>query len=239
MSRKFNGTSDAAQITLNLSTFSLITISFWMWWDTFANNDKLALEHTATINSNAGFIVDPNSTAPVNGLIQIGFTKAAPVAAWVDGFARPSAAAWHHYMLVMNRATPANFAWVDGAPQTLTTGTHTAGTYGNFINSTLNLMSRNKASLFGAGRMAELAMWGGVALTTGNAKAFATGAAPPHLVAPDNLILYPPLFGTDSPEPDYSGKKQSATLTGTSWAAHPPVMPGLNRTNRSFQPMPV
>lgn len=238
MSRKFNGTSDAAQIALNLSAFSLISISFWLWWDAFANNDKLAMEFTANFNLNRGFLIDPNSGAPAAGAVQIGFDQTNTLA-WVDSFTRPSAAAWHHWMLVMNRATPANFAWIDGAVQTLTAVQHNAATYANFPNSTLNIMSRNKASLFGAGRMAELAIWGGVALTTANAKALAAGAAPPHFVVPDNLILYTPLMGADSPEPDYSGKKQSATLTGTSWAAHPGVMPGLNRINRSFQPMPV
>ncbi len=242
MARKFNGTSDKASITRDLSGSSVISMAFWLWWDSFANNDKLAFEFTATTNStNGSFIIDPNSNSASTVVGKWGFAMANGSGAggfWGDGFTRPSAAAWHHYVLIMNRATPANVAYLDGALQTLTAGTHGAVTYGNFANSTLNVMCRNQASLFGAGRMAELGIWTSTTLTASEALALANGAAPPT-VHPDNLGLYVPFFGSDSPEPDYSGGRHSATLGGTSLAAHPPVSPGLYVSQRGFQPMPV
>lgn len=240
MSRHFNGTSDRGSITVDLSAFNMLSVSFWLWWDVFANNDKLVCEYTANTlsGSNAGFFIDPNTS-------NVGFQQFSICQgfggskAWQDIFTRPSAAAWHHYLVTFNRVTPVNTAWVDGAAQTLTAVSHTGSAFGNFGNSTLNMMCRNQASLFGAGRLAEWTMWGGVILGAAVAKGLATGATPPQYVHPDNLLPYVPIWGADSPEPDYSGKQKSMTIVGTTLAAHPPVMPGLNRINRSFQPMPV
>lgn len=240
MSRKFNGTTDHASRALDLSAFSLVTMGFWLWWDAFANTDNLAFEFgTTNYAAGNGFLIDPNSGTPATGKFQIAMGLSTGLISWADSFTRPSAAAWHHYTMIFNRATPLNTVYVDGAPQTLTTVTHNAGTYGNFgSGSTLNFMCRNGASLFGAGRQADVAIWGGVALTAGEAKALAVGASP-RTVHPDGIVFHPPLYGADSPEPDYSGKQRSVTLSGTSWAAHPGVMPGFTLPQRGFQPQPV
>lgn len=238
MSRKFNGTSDFAQASVDLSTYSLITVSFWMWWDTNAFNDSYALEHTANFNANNGWVIAPNN-APTPGTWIFGMgTATGGTKSWLDQITtRPTAAAWHHFMLVMNRATPVNTAWVGGVSAPLSTVVHQAGTYGNYANSTLNCMARNGTTKFSPGRLAELAIWGGVGLTTAHAKALAAGALP-FQARPDNLVFYTPLLGADSPEPEYSGGKHSATLTGTSFSPHPAVTAGFF-PKRGFQPMPV
>lgn len=242
MARKFNGTTDRGSITIDLSAFSSLSVGFWLWWDAFANNDKLVCEYTPNTFSgtNAGFAIDPNTSNVGFQQFSLSMGKGGSNE-WQDIFTRPSANAWHHYLMTFKRTNvPANAAWVDGVSQTLSTVVHTGATgFGNFSNSTLNIMCRNQASLFGAGRLGEWAMWGGVLLGQKAATALATGAAPPPFVAPDNLISYIPGFGVDSPEPDYSGNRRSLTIVGTTFAPHPPVMPGLNRTNRAFQPMPV
>jgi hypothetical protein len=154
-----NGTTQFGTIVKSLATFSAISLSFWMWWDVFANNDKLAFEYGGTNYLGNGFIVDPNATNGSTNRFNFGIGIPSGSASWLDEFARPSGAAWHHYLLTMDRATPAMLAYVDGVPQTMFTTVHNAGTYGNFSNSTLRLMCRNGGSLFGAGRMSELAIY--------------------------------------------------------------------------------
>lgn len=188
MARQFNGTSDAASVPLDLSLYNTISVAFWLYWDAFASNDHLAAEYTSNYNSNNGFIIDPNSGT----VFAIGLHG--PSLYWTDNFARPSAAAWHHYMFVFDRSTPANIAYVDGVAQTLTTGTHNAGSYGNFANSTLYLMSRNASTLFAGGRMAEVAIWGGIQLGSGEAQALADYRSP-LTISRDRLIAYMPLEG--------------------------------------------
>lgn len=217
MSRKYNGTSDKATVTLNLSAFSKLSISLWLWQDAFSNGNGIGLEFGSTTIVAGGFGVAPNNSTSS----KFAFGMATGSVWWYDAFTRPSAAAWHHYLLTMDRAGPTNVAYLDGAPQTLSTTNHGAGTYGSFGNLALNFMCRNGGSLFNAGRQAELAMWGGVLLGANHAKALAAGACP-VTVAPDSLVYYAPMLG-DNPEPDYSGKRQSATLTGTTVVAHPMV----------------
>ena len=101
----FDGTTSAAQASLDLSTTNKLTLEFWMKWDAFANDDDLAFELTPNFNSNpGGFIVDPN--APEEGGkfgVGIGSGESRNTAY----FARPSAGAWHHYALVMDTTAAA------------------------------------------------------------------------------------------------------------------------------------
>lgn len=70
------------------------------------------------------------------------------------------------------------------------------------------------------GKLAEVGIWN-VGVSPSVRKALAAGAPPP-LAHPDGLKAYWPLLG-DSPEPDYSGNRNSGTLTGTTVANHPGV----------------
>jgi len=75
------------------------------------------------------------------------------------------------------------------------------------------------------GLIAEVGIWD-VALTDAEIASLAKGFSP-LLVRPQNLKGYWPLWGTGSPERDYSGLGSHATVTGTVNAGnkHPPVMP--------------
>lgn len=239
MSRKFNGTSDGASASVDLSAFSVLSISFWAWWDTYGTNDKMMIGYNGAASSDyrGSFFIDPNEST--NHLaLYMGASVGGGVPYWRDYVnTKPTVAAWHHYCWIPNRATPLHILYVDGVVQALTASQHSATTYGNFGNYPLSLMGRDAGStLNGAGRMAELAIWGGVILTASEAKALAVGANP-FRVHPDGLTYYAPLQG-DSPEPDYSGNRKSATLTGTTVVAHPPVTPGFF-PRRGFQPMPI
>lgn len=217
MARKFNGTSDKSSVALNLSAFSLLSLSFWLWWDAFANNDHMAMEFgSPNAQAVSGFYVDPNAA---DGKFQVFFSDTV-VGRQLD-YTRPSPAAWHHYAIVMQRSSTAATitTYIDGAAASGTSSGGNPG--GNFANSTLFVMNRNNASLFGPGRIAELAMWGAVTITASEAKALSVGGNP-NSVHPDGLTFYAPFYG-DSPEPDYSGHQKSVTLVGTSIVAHPGV----------------
>lgn len=211
MARSFNGTSDNISATLNISSFSLISIFFRLWWNAYANDDDYALGHNAPFTSNRGFYVDPNSSAPSNGLFAFGFSTGALL--WLDNFVRPSVGQWHTYVLVMNRATPQNLAWVDAASATIGTGVHQAGTYGNFADATMTIMSQGNTTRWGAGKMEDLAVWGGVQLSQAEISALHAGVRP-NLIQPLSLVDYWPVDGAGSPEPDtFAGN--SGTVTGT------------------------
>jgi len=155
----FNGTTSSGSVPMDLSSTSKVTVEFWLKWNAYANDDALAMEFTSNFNnSNGGFLVDPD--APQNGGT-FGVAIGAGSARNNVFFARPSAGAWHHYAFVIdtsaaaaNQITP----YVDGQAVTYTKSDSGTGG-GNFANSTLYLMSRAGASLFGAGSMDELAVY--------------------------------------------------------------------------------
>lgn len=74
---------------------------------------------------------------------------------------RPSAAAWHHYRFVLRRDGNLPKCTVDGVVQTVGNRFSQGTVSGTFTNSTLYVMSRAGASLFGDGRMVGLAVFPG------------------------------------------------------------------------------
>jgi PKD repeat protein len=155
----FNGTTSAATANVDLSAANKLTVEFWLKWDSYANDDRLAMEFTSNFNGTpGGFLVDPN--APEQGGkfavgIGSGLTRNNVY------FARPSAGAWHHYAFVIDTSAPAAneiTPYVDG--QAVTYVKNDSGTgAGNFANSQLYFMSRAASSLFGAGDLDEVALY--------------------------------------------------------------------------------
>jgi PKD repeat protein len=155
----FDGSNDDADAALNLSSSSTLTLEFWMKWTTFSNNDDLAFEFTSNFNNtNGGFLVNPNSTTSTSRFeVALGRGTSRNSAY----FTRPSANVWHHYAFVMNTAAAAAqqiLVYVDGGPVSIVKGASGTGA-GNFANSTLNFMSRNGSSLYGAGSLDEVAIY--------------------------------------------------------------------------------
>lgn len=203
MAIRTNGSSDALYSTaaLNLTGAGSgpISIGFWLYWDAFANDDDLALETSVNYNSNAGsLIIDPNSSTTDDVL----FGTSSGVGTYVVvGCPRPSAAVWHHYLLVVATDSTSNCAaYVDGQAQSLTSHVNSgAAAWGSH---TLYLMSRAALSLFGAGRMADLAFWT-TRLVGGHAAALARGARPwqlsPAPIAYWPLAMEAPLLSVNAP----------------------------------------
>jgi hypothetical protein len=156
---RFDGSTGYDSIPINLSAYNKITVELWLWWDTFANTDVVALEYTPNQNLNTGsFFFSPNGS--VGNKINVVMFASTGNYNSVE-FARPSAAAWHHYAFVLDRTAAAGtqiIPYLDGQAVSFSK-TLTSAVSGNFANSTLYGMSRAGSSLFGAGRMSALAIY--------------------------------------------------------------------------------
>lgn len=214
LARTFNGSSDNLQSasTVNLSSTKVISLSFWLYWDAFSNDDKLAFESSSNYNSNTGtFIVDVNSSSPNNT-----FTFSVHDSGYLAcSFAWPSATAWHHYLLILDNTTGGAgtcSAYVDGisAAPSVAVNTASGSDFGDF---TLNVMSRNASSLFGAGRISDIAIWKS-ALTSGDATSLAA-CTNPSLIG--TVAFYWPINQV-SPETASTGGV-NLTVNGTSNSA--------------------
>ncbi len=154
---RFDGVDDAANASLHLSGRTALTVEFWMKWNGYSNDDRLAMEYTPNFNSvPGGFLVDPNSSYG-SFAVSLGIGSSRNVAL----FARPSAGAWHHYAFVLDTTAPAAqqiVPYVDGLPVAYTKAENGTGA-GSFADSTLYFMSRAGSALFGAGNLQDLALY--------------------------------------------------------------------------------
>lgn len=182
-SLKASGSAGVASVPIDLSPYTAITVSFWMYWDSFANNDKMAMEYTPNWYLNSGsFAIDPNDSG---GKFSVSLKYGASIASLaVD---RPSANVWHHYTVAINRNLTKISMYVDGV---LRTGTENSfgNNFSNFVNSTLFILSRNNSALYGAGRMQNLCIRSGVS----NAAAIAEVEYknPWQIFQPDRRTVY-------------------------------------------------
>ena len=158
----FNGTSDFGAISLDLSATKQLTVEFWMKWNTFANDDALAMEYTPNYNQNpGGFIVDPNCSA-FGGVFCVGMGQSGAGTQNYVYFARPTAGVWHHYALVFDATQPASgevTVYLDGQLVSTQPGNASGGA-GAFAKATLYLMSRAGSGLFAGGSLAQLSLYG-------------------------------------------------------------------------------
>lgn len=153
-----NGTDQWGSYAVDLSATDKITVSFWLYWDAFSNNNDMVMEHSPNINSNNGFYLLPNSSAASDFETIVHSSSTGGYSG--SKFARPTGAAWHHYCLSYDRSVGLGTSclmavYVDGVSQSLVS-TQTNDVTGNFGNETLYLMSRGGASLFGAGKLDDI-----------------------------------------------------------------------------------
>jgi hypothetical protein len=161
---QFSGTKSGASALVNLSTLAprLLTVCWWMYWNTFANNDALAMEYTsnAGLGTSRGFYINPNSGVPLNGTMALMNSDGDGVGfpGRTEGFARPSAAAWHHYAATFDRNTPDVGLYIDGIAITPSPVLTSAWTASDFAYDRLYFMCRNLSNLRAAGRMAGVSL---------------------------------------------------------------------------------
>jgi len=158
-SASFDGSNDAATVSLDLSTAGAVTVEFWLKWASYANDGRLAFEFTSNSTLNGGsFFIEPNSSEQ-NGRFGVGIGGL--LKRNTSLFNRPSANAWHHYAIVFDTkaAGPQEvIPYVDGVPVSYSKGSSSTG-FGNFANSTLYFMSRGASSRFGKGSLDEVAIY--------------------------------------------------------------------------------
>lgn len=156
----FDGSDDSAKTStaIALNTTKTISTSFWLNWDSYANNDSLAMESSTNFNDNAGAIlIDPNSST-AGGDFELVIHGSGYLS---ESFPRPSAGAWHHYTIIFDASTSNGSitVYVDGIKQTTTNHSNTLnGPYG-FGNYVWYFMSRAGTSLFGAGKMDDVRIY--------------------------------------------------------------------------------
>lgn len=178
MGEVLQGQSAGACATIPLSVPSYrMTAAFWMYWDNYANDDHFAFELTNDVNNTAnvgGFNMCPNSSFLAgNGIV---YSRRATGSTRGFYYPRPSAG-WHHYVWTLNNdfaSDPIGEMYIDGVQQTCGAVLAGANSFNNFANSTLYFFSRNSATLFHAGRIANLRFFVGRVTDTGLVKSLYT-----------------------------------------------------------------
>lgn len=158
----FDGVNDYASsaATIDLSTVTKITLAFWLYFNSYANTDKLFLESTTDYNVNRhAILIDPDNS--VGSRFDFSLLATTPGGYNGVSITRPSAATWHHYVVTVDRDAGAQQftnCWVDGKSVTLTQqDTNTAN--GNFGNFTWYWMTRAGASLWAGGRWDDFRLY--------------------------------------------------------------------------------
>jgi len=127
---------------------------------------------------------------------------------------------WHHIGGVWASGT-SRTAYFEGVAGTANTLNATPTTIDGFAIGRVN--DGTPSDPF-SGNIAEAGFWD-VALTANEMVALAGGISPLR-VRSESLVIYVPLYGLASPEPDYSSNGNDLTLNGTpSQDEHAPVAP--------------
>lgn len=161
LSLRGSGSAAVASMPLNLSAYTKATISFWLYWDAFANDNDLALELTSGGGVAGQLTVGPNTSI---GRFQVAMASG-PSNYKAASFTRPAAGVWNHYYFTLDRTGGAGVlgitSYVNGSVVSQTSDFTQTLSGTAFANSTLYVLSRNNASLFGAGRIQNLVIRGG------------------------------------------------------------------------------
>lgn len=226
MALRFNGTSSFARTpTIDLTGYSTLTLSFWLYWDVYATNDDLCLETSANANDSIGaFFIDPNMGGSSDILIVINANGGA-----FSGVQFPrtnvTAATWNHWIITMDRAAGAQQVrnvYINGVSIALN-NTFTNTTSGNFGNYQWHFMSRNGAFLFGAGKLAEFAAFPGALLSQNEALALYYGVNPLELRADVKPYYWKMEGDAQLYSQDSSAQSLDFTPTAVEIDDHPPI----------------
>lgn len=222
MARQFDGVSDVATVTVDLSGQFRAMVAAWVYRD-----DSAANRQVFQYGAKSGFDVVAN----VGGGKDLIRSYGPALASWADTYPTPSLNVWHHYIWIFEAVT-FNRVIIDGNDVGLTAAGHTPEPGYGWANNPLTIAGR-AASNFLSCRVAEFALWNGEASTDPSGPPIDTerglywGWTPPGLFGGPNLYI--PMLG-DDPEPDYMGGRRSAVLTGTTAVRHPStrtiLMPG-------------
>lgn len=153
---QFNGTNAGVSMpSIHAGTSQdVLTVSFWLWWDAYANDGKYAVYKPGDGSNSGNFYVQPNHSS---GTLRIGFTGNVGFNNAFAQFTRPTAAAWHHYVIAISTAaSPADTmsVYIDGVLATPTSSDLNVN-HTNLGPSGTTYLMYDGASSFSAGRMDE------------------------------------------------------------------------------------
>ena len=142
-----------------------------------------------------------------------------------NGAFTDAATTWGQFLMVFDGGGAANAdrlkLYKDGVAKTLTYSGTTAAAAPTTAATVQAGFWREAGAAAADGEAAELAIWVGVVFSAQEALLLGNGLSPLAL-RPDKLVLYAPMFGTTSPEPDWSGNANHGTVTGATATDHPP-----------------
>ena len=222
MARSFNGTTDKIDCGTGVTAPTpAVSISAWVYMTSLtpAYSSVYGRVNSADFHSVHQILV--KSTGHIGYFVAV-----VGVASFLvdPGTNAISTGSWHHVALTCN---PSLGGPLTGFLDGLSDGTQSraADTIGTSFgtNHTCIGFDDSAAGRNLGGRIADAAMWN-VVLTAAEIKALAVGARP-NMIRPANLLHWLPLDGLQSPEPDLSGFANNGTLTGTTIAPGPPIMP--------------
>ena len=238
MARDFDGTADYMHEAIDLSSYSdKMSISFWINADTWAGN-QMMFETTVDGFSNIGGVSGYKHSGIADNF-QIGFNDGAN---HTGNFAIPGIEAapgvWEHFLVVydMTLAAEADETkfYYNGVSQTRLPAGGGASSGVTWANDSLYLGARTGAVLPTNGKMAEVGLWPGVALTQADATMLAKRFSP-EFVYPQGLLRHYKLMGRVSPEPSTRGGAMTL-VSAPPHFEHPPI---INPTAQILQFPPV
>lgn len=139
---------------------------------------------------------------------------------------------WSHIAGVQSSAT-SRVAYKDGTAGSANTSSFTPGPMDRTTIGGL-VLNGSRVS-FAGGDIAECAAWD-VALTAAEIMALARGV-PVRMIRPSRLVFYAPLWGTSSPERDYTINQRHLTVSGaTVGTTHPRVASPFQADNGDIVP---
>jgi hypothetical protein len=211
------GTTDSIE-TASLSWPSKFSFSGWYFANTLTGNTGPRLWDaigtgfsTQTLFSTTGTILNFQTAFSTTG------------GSWT--VAAPSTGVWHNLVVTYDGTSTANTPtiYVDGVSQSVTTATAPVGTVStgaaNIYLGNTNLGTRNFD-----GSLAEFAFWTGQILSANEATALNRGASPLKIRA-SSLLVYLPLYGQLTNEPDWGPSHLAETIIGTKFHPHAPSQP--------------
>lgn len=210
MARNFNGSTDLIAATNTFAAPVAGTLSAWVKPGTLtqAYNGVIAHAHGPS-NSFFEFFVKSSSQIAYYVNASIATVSVDPGLATISG--------WTHLAMCYD-STNGLKTYVNGSSD------GTSGANGTILGNSGQALNIGNdpvnAGRHFPGLIADAAYWS-VALTALEIAGLAKGIRPPY-VRRLSLLLYYPLDGLQSPEPDLSGNKNNGTLTGTSSGFGPP-----------------
>lgn len=187
----YNGTSSCAQFAINMNAMAprLFAVTFSLWWDSYANDNDMAIEY-GNANTTNGWCILPNHNSGAGVFSYILFMIASSGNCFnPTNRSNYPAGQWNNIVVNFNRnnlTRGTNGVYSNGVLVTDSQSATFASVQDN-SNTNLNIMCRNQASLFGAGRLRNLNIYNRHLTAE---EAFALHSNPYQIVQPIKRIIY-------------------------------------------------